>query len=350
MRYVFLSTGSWERNPSMIRLRELGRELVARGVDVVYAVDDVPFNRSPGLGVDARATVVYSRAAGLAQLRARRRTIRQLRPDFVHVLNPSPKTCAALWGTRVRVVGDWDEWPALRPGSLPRRALARYLDRWMRRRPVVTLVSSKYMRDEFRARHGLDAVYLPYAAYMSDAVAGHSPFDRPTAVYMGALYPAYDHDVLFHAARVLKQRGQTPPITFIGDGPDIEKWRAFVRDHGLSNVTVKGYVSDDDRYLHLRHAHVLLFPIRTNPVNLARCPAKTFAYAQARRPVITCRVGEVPEVLGDAPTYIDPEPAPFADAIARAMSHDQPDVDYGVERQNWSARADVLLEALERIG
>src|SRR5215218_8596112 len=115
MRYVFLSSGSWERNPSMIRLRELGRELIARDVDVAYAVDDLPFNRTAGLNVHPKAEVAYSKASGLGQIRARRRTVRQLRPDFVHILDPSAKTCAAVWGTRARVVGDWDEWPALRP-------------------------------------------------------------------------------------------------------------------------------------------------------------------------------------------------------------------------------------------
>jgi len=37
-------------------------------------------------------------------------------------------------------------------------------------------------------------------------------------------------------------------------------------------------------------------------------------------------------------------------AIERAMSADQPDVDYGVERQNWGARAETLLEAIGRVG
>jgi glycosyltransferase involved in cell wall biosynthesis len=108
-------------------------------------------------------------------------------------------------------------------------------------------------------------------------------------------------------------------------------------------------VSDDQRWLHLRNAHVLLFPIRSNPINLARCPAKTFAYAQARRPVITCRVGEVPEVLEDAPTYVAPTPEAFADAIESAMKQNLPDVDYGVEKHNWGARAEKLLDALDAI-
>jgi glycosyltransferase involved in cell wall biosynthesis len=349
MRYTFFNAGSWERNPSMMRLRELGRELIARGVDVTYAVDDYEYNRKH-LDLDPKANVVFSaRPRGLAQWPSRRRTLKTLRSDFVHILNPSPRTCAGLWGSRLRVVGDWDEWPVLRSGPLAHRLIQRYLDHWMRHRPVLTVVASKYMTQQFRRRYGMDSLYLPYATYISKMPTGPSPFDRPTAVSMGAFFTTYDHDILFNAARLLKASGKLPPMTFIGAGPDWQRWRAFVQKHQLDNVELKGYVDDDQRWLCLRNAHVLLFPIRANPINLARCPAKTFAYAQARRPVITNRVGEVPEVFAERATYIDPTPEAFATAIAEVMQRPQPDVDYGLEQHNWSARADTLLAALNSL-
>ena len=333
----------------MVRVRALGKHMLDRGVDVTYAVDDYPFNRTPALDVDPRAGVVFSRAAGLGQLWSRRRTLRRVRPDFVHAINPAPKTCAALWGSRLRMVADWEEWPVRRPDPGMNRMLARYLDRWFRNRGVLNVVSSAYMRDEFRARYGIEAAYIPYAAYIDDRPETASPFAARTAVYMGFLGTDYDHDIVFHAGRVLKATGRPHPIAVIGGGPELERWRAFVAEHKLDHVSVKGYVSDDDRWRHLRHAHVLLFPIRPTVVNLSRCPSKSYAYAQARRPVITCRVGEVPPVLGERATYAEPTPEAFAEAIDRHMVQDLPDVDYGIERHNWAARADALMEALGRI-
>ena len=35
MRYVFFSTGSWEKSASMVRFRELGNQFMIRGVDVL---------------------------------------------------------------------------------------------------------------------------------------------------------------------------------------------------------------------------------------------------------------------------------------------------------------------------
>src|SRR5437660_3258837 len=104
MHYVFFSTGSWEGNASMVRPREIGRQMIARGIDVSYAVDDNDYNRTK-LNVDPRANVVYTSKLGkFSQVLSRRRTLDDLKPDFVHVLNPAPKTCATLWGTRFKVV------------------------------------------------------------------------------------------------------------------------------------------------------------------------------------------------------------------------------------------------------
>ena len=348
MRYCFFTTGNWEANASLVRVRELGRELIGRGVEVSYVVDDVPYNRAK-LDLHPNSEVAYaSRPGGRGQFRRRRAAIASLRPDFVHVLNPYVKAVLTLRGTRWPLVIDWDEWPARRARRGLQSLVEWWMSRWMRRRAVLVVVASRYMQDDLKNRLGIQSVYIPYAAYLQPHVDGASPFERPTAVYMGNLYASYDHDLIFEAARLLKARGLEPPIRFMGHGPDEGLWRDYVRGHGLSNVTLAGFVKGEELWRSLRHAHVLLFPIRPSVVNLSRCPSKTFAYAQARRPVITNRVGEVEAVLGGRAEYIDVTPEAFADAIGRAMrSPVLPDVDYGVERHHWGARADELMRALD---
>lgn len=347
MHYCFLTTGSWQHNASLVRLREFGREMIARRIQVSYLVDDLPYNREH-LAVEPKARAVHvPDPNSVSQFKSRRRLLREIAPDFVHVLNPYVKAYLTLAPTSWKVVGDWDEWPARRPLPWHRHLREMFLDRWLRNRAALRVVASRYLQDQFRARFGQESVYIPYAAYLEPRDDGRSPFDRPTAVYMGNLYPAYDHDLIFDAAGILERRGIEPAMLVMGGGPDLEKWREFVRANGLSNVEVPGFVSGEDLWRRLRHAHVLLFPMRENILNLCRCPSKTFAYAQARRPVITNRVGEIPAVLGDRAEYVATTPEAFADAIERAMKTPSlPDVDHGVERQNWSARTDELLAAL----
>ena len=335
----------------MVRMRELGNEFIARGHRVTYLVDDVPYNREK-LNVSPRAQVVYvTKPSSIAQIGERRRLIKQINADFVHVLNPSVKAFLALAGTHHKVVGDWDEWPARR-GQLGWSRLARekFLDRWLRNRSTLLVVASRYLQRQFKEQFNLDAAYIPYATYLQQSPDGDSPHAEPAAVYMGSFYPIYDHDLLLEAALLLKQRGLTPTITLVGDGEDMPKMREFVAKHDLRNVHLAGYQSGENLWRHLRHARILLFPIRETLLNLCRCPSKTFAYVQAKRPVIANKVGEVAEVLGDKGTYVEPTPQGFADAIERAMSSPatDADVEYDLTNLTWSARADALLAELNK--
>ena len=351
MHYAFFTTGSWEGNASLVRLRELGKEMIARGIRVSYLVDDVPYNRSGKLDLHPDARVAFvPEPKKFSQFKSRRRILRELKPDFVHVLNPYVKALLTLAPTRWNVVGDWDEWPARRPHKPVRKIVEAYLDRWLRNRAKLRVVASKYLQRQFKEQFGLDSVYIPYATYLQDFPDVASPFAEPTAVYMGNFFPAYDHDLIFDAARILKGQGKQPHMQFLGGGPDLENWRSFAREHDLKNVSIPGFLTGEELWRHLRHAHVLLFPIRENLLNLCRCPSKTFAYAQARRPVIANRVGEIPSVLEEKAHYVDATPEAFAAAIMSAFQQQKlPDVDYGVERHNWSARTDELLAALGRM-
>src|SRR4051812_21624587 len=338
MHFSFLTMGSWEGNENFLRCRELGRELIERGFDVSYIVNDFPFHHT-SLRLHPKAKVAFvSPTSGVGELSARRRVIDELKPDVVHILNPSVKAMLAVIGRpKLKVIGDWDMWHARREMPLARGTLERYADRWHRRRSDLVVVGAKYLQDEFR-KLGTESVYIPYATYLQKHPETTSPFDAPTAVYMGILYPNYDYSVIFDAAMILKRRGVEPRITFVGKGPELEKWRQFVRENDLKFVKLIGYQPEDVMWQHLRHARVNLFPIRPSLSNLCRCPAKTYAYAEARRPIITSRVGEVPPVLGENAVYVDQSAEAFADALQALLDEkaDVADVDYDLAAQSWS--------------
>lgn len=349
MHYCFLTSGNQENNASFVRLRELGSQMVARGIRVSYVVDDFEANRTRlRLHPDAAVQVV-SQFRGLGQFRARRRAIESIRPDYVHILNAAAKSVFSVRALRgPRLVCDWDEWPTQRDFPFFRLMLERYLDRWCRKNAFLRVVASRYMQEQFR-KLGSEATYLPYATYLSHHEDGVSPLATPTLIYMGNLWPEFDHDLLLEAARILKGRGKSPRIEVLGDGPERARCESIIREHGLDNVVLAGFLTGDELWRRLRHAHALAFPIRPKSVNLSRCPSKTFAYAQTQRPILACRVGEVAEVLQDNATYVEPDGAAWAEAIDRVMSAPAlPDRDYHIEQHNWSERTDRLLDALAR--
>jgi glycosyltransferase involved in cell wall biosynthesis len=347
MRYCFFASGPYRENPSLVRALCLGKELAGRGVDVCYVADDIPENRRPGV-FDARATIAYvTKPRSSSQFLARRRAIASLSPDYVHVIDMAPKTFLGLVGSKWKVVADYDEWPAGRPHPFLRRKWEEFLERWSNRRAARVIVCSRYLQDRFEQRHGRRPAYIPYATHLEEHADADSPFAEPTAVYMGTFSKPYDLDLLFHAAKLLAERKQKPRMCFMGTGPQFELWKAFLVEHQLDNVELTGRLTGVELWRRLRHSHVLLFPIRPSVPNLSRCPSKTYSYAQARRPVIVNRTGEIPTVLGDLATYVECTPESFAEAIGHAMrSPVLPDVDYHVEHQNWGVRAERLLELL----
>jgi len=248
------------------------------------------------------------------------------------------------------VVGLWDEPLIMYPLTGVAKLQQRFWNRWLLQRAWLKVVATRYLQQEFARRWGVDTVYLPHVTYLKDHAAdGSPPFDGPAAVYLGNFFPAWDHDLVFEAARLLKVRGRTPPIYIVGDGPDRPKWEAFIREHGLTNVHLTGFLGGDDLWRHLRHADVLLFTMRPTVLNVSRCSSKLFAYAQAGRPVIANRVGEAPEVLGEHAHYIEPTAEAFAEAIDEFTSGPRaPDVAYDLDQISPALRAGQLLDAIRR--
>lgn len=350
MRYGFLTFGALN-NAGYIRARELGRALLDCGVEVAYIAADLPENRGV---LDARADIRFVKHGhSPACFIERRRAIRSLNLDYLEVFNDqNGQTWLTLLGLRLpKLVGMWDE-AAIFKDELPwvKRKLISYWDGWFRRHATLRLTSTREHQRLWALAHAEPIVYMPHACYLSHYSEGISPYKQKTAVYMGIFYSCWDQDLIFDAFLLLKQQGLTPSLCLIGTGPDVPKWQAFIREHGLDNITFAGYISGESLWQHLRHAQVLLFPMRPTLLNKTRCPSKTLAYAQARRPVVTCKVGEVAEMLGDKAIYVEPTPEGFAGGIRHAMENQSlPDVEYDLEQHTWAKRAADLLLELKRV-
>lgn len=351
MRVCFTTYGPWQGNAGLLRPKGLGAALIESGVQVTYLVDDMPANRGD-LGLHPGARIAFvPRSRSVSQLVTRRRALRAVGADVVHLLNPHAKSLAAVAGMgRVQILADWDEPPVLRPFGMARLWLERGLDFWLRHRADHHVACTRWLQERFRLLYGLDVPYIPHGTYLppfAAVSASASPFAEPTAVYLGTFLPQWDHDIVFEAARLLAAEGRRPAIAFVGNGPDRARWESFCDRHGLGNVRFLGWMEQAVLERHLAHAHVALFPIRDSELNRARCPSKLFAYAQAGRPVITNRIGEVPEILGDGATYVEPTPRAFAAALTEAMIRsDLPDVDFRAERHSYADRAERLLAVL----
>lgn len=310
---------------------------------------DTAENRNASLpeGVD----LALSSTGTIDYVKTLRHYCRRWRPDYVHFLNPSRK--AALFRIRepgAKMIGDWEDWHVhLQLPTIQRTAVAA-LDAFNRKTTQLRITCSQWLQSEFQRRGLANVEYIPYGVSVREQVdSNYSPFTEKTAVFMGAINVHWDLDILFDAMRILALRGKHPKLEVIGKGPELERWQHFAAQNNLPNITFAGYLADESMEQHLRSAHVLLFPIRPTAWNRARCPYKAFLYAAAKRPIITCKVGEVAALLGDRATYVEPDPASFACGIEHAMAQSYTaEVNYCLEEHAWDKRADQFIDFIAR--
>jgi len=346
LRYLFVSTGDLKQNSSFMRLRELGRCLHEYGVDVHYIVDQSFFNDALPSQLSYAHVHRVTGIGRIGRLIDRRRVIDRINPNIVHILNPQISNSATILGCRRFVVVDWDEMLSARMAKVSAAMVSRLCEHWCRRRADLTVVASRHMQKLFREQYGVKSLYLPYATYVEPLGDGEPPTVGPTVAYLGNFHADGDHDILIDAWQELGQGLRVPSLHMLGGGVGLNSVRTQVVQRGLGNVHVHGFRPWPEVWRYLRHADLLIFPIRDSLANRMRCPAKIFAYMQAGRPIITNRVGEVAEALGNRATYVEPTPTAFAAAVREAFQRPSCTVDYDVAKHQWSARARLLLDAV----
>ena len=125
-------------------------------------------------------------------------------------------------------------------------------------------------------------------------------------VWTGRLQPGYGVMELIDLGAALVSRRARCLLMLVGGGPELEEARAAVRQRGLERyVVLPGPQSLPDLQAYLRIATAFVLPFSPTRQNLFRCPTKLFQYIAHNRPIVTNRVGEVGEALGDAGFYCE---------------------------------------------
>ena len=180
-----------------------------------------------------------------------------------------------------------------------------------------------------------------------EAGSSGEPARRPFVLCVGGLNNLDGGDRVLAAAHLLRRRLPDLRILVAGCQHEEQMSRGAAE---LPNITLLGYVTSDRLALYMRDAVALLFPTRYETFGLAAAEAMA-----AGTPVVTCRSTAIPEVVGDAAIYVDPDqPESIVEAMAAIRSESGLRGDLvcrGRQRAQaytWSACVARLQQALER--
>ncbi len=150
--------------------------------------------------------------------------------------------------------------------------------------------------------------------------------DATDLIFMGELRPVKGIDVLIEALALLRQGGRAVTATLVGDGPDRDALQTQVSTLGLTDsVHFKPAMPG---YLALTLGRIMVVPSRAESL-----PYVVLEAAAGGKPLITTKVGGIPEIYGPQSNSLIPplDSAILAKAIAQALNH--PDELAAVTRQ-----------------
>src|SRR5262249_3581419 len=129
-------------------------------------------------------------------------------------------------------------------------------------------------------------------------------------------------DTLIDACALLRDRGVRFHLRLIGDGPQRDELRTQVTRLGLDgHVELPGPMPQEDVARALRDCHVFVMPCRRDRTgDMDGIPTVFMEALASGRPVVSCAVSGVPELVRDGETglLVPPDaPAPLADAGQR---------------------------------
>jgi glycosyltransferase involved in cell wall biosynthesis len=257
--------------------------------------------------------------------------------------------------------------------SLPTRSLAPRWLRFVSRRALGVVVISRHLAEDCRAL-GISAEALCVAPDAVDrrlaerrVEVGEArrrlglPREAFIAAYtghFGRFYAWKGLDTVLRAAQIL------PDILFVlvgGSKAEVDEVAASVRELGLSNVRLPGWVPPGDVADYLAAANVLLLPNSARSVLSARhtSPMKAFEYMAAGKPIVASDLPSLREIYDqgvDALLVPPDDPGAIACAIERLLR----DTGLGerlsaaarekAKRSTWEARAEVIVEFARRRG
>ncbi len=175
---------------------------------------------------------------------------------------------------------------------------------------------------------------------------GPRPLDGPYALYVGATEPSKNLALLLDAWAETSPGGLS--LVFVGQPGQYHSTLQMRADKLGGRVIVRGRVDHDELEAWYRDASVFMFPSRTEGFGFPPLEAM-----QRSVPVVSSNCGSLPEVLGDAALYHDPDDAlalrQLVEDLANNRDLRQRQIDLGLARAaryRWDVAAEKTAQLI----
>lgn len=352
----FVTTGDIKTLATAKRALGMARPLARIGWKVFILMEDTEENRHRtdmecGDAADVR---FFPRLPALKEAKAKSEMIREIKPDFVYLCSFVARNIVSVPKGCRKIVEHSELLSGIRDYTRLRRIWAYATEYWSVLYADGLVNASKYLQDVYAkrsrkmGRSKLPMLYHPYA-YSKDVIhvkhiervgefAKYS--GRKVFVFLGSVTRAYGAYTMIDA--VGKAKDTHPEIILLmpGRSAQYNEIVDYVRERGLGEwVVMPGFIAEEEISTYFSLADYFVSPMNDTVQDWARCPSKLYMYLPYRKPVVTCRIGENFQVLGDEGTYYEPSSSEsMAESMQALIESGKTTIAVNPEEHSWDWR------------
>lgn len=219
------------------------------------------------------------------------------------------------------------------------------------------LNASKYLEAVYKKyarlllRGSMPMLYFPYAYNRAVCIEDDNCarlFNKDKRdrvfVFLGSLTINYGAMIMVKAFEKVSQENKHAKLLLCGKGPAYEQVCEYIKNKNLDNtVFAIGYIDEEDIPGYFTLADAFISPMNNTIQDKARCPSKLYMYLPYKKPIITCKIGEPFETLGDRGVYFEPSDSDsLADVVIDLCRKDCFNLDINPLLYEWTMRAKEL--------
>ncbi len=361
---AFVTTGDIEKIATSKRAFGMAHPLMDLGYRVTIVLEDTPNNRIRAELEAPRAEFAWFKSAKtFAELKAKRKILRDLAPDVVYVGSYGFRNMVAPFAPcRATYLVEHSELASAIKNRSKMRNLIDFtlekLSTWVFDGQVC---ASRYLENYIKERLGKSrqnrVIYSPYAyshaSLLGEGAAQVSASDTKKILYMGTLARNYGILDILSAFKTLSKDRDDITLVVLGSGRDADAARESAKELGIdAKVDFRGYVKEEELPSYLSQADTFVAPLFPTIQDIARCPSKMFMYLPFEKPVVTTKIGEAEEFFGEEyEFYFEPG---SADGMAQKLElavygSDNWSPGWIAADHEWTARAATFDDWLKSI-
>lgn len=351
-KICFVTTGDIKNIATAKRALGMANPLQALGWEVHILLEDAAENRHRvALECNTFIHVHYFKMGTARQeIRQKNEFIRKIQPDFVYLCAFVIRNIVSV-PTGCKILTEHSEMQSRMDNSLLKEWRFRLTEYFSIFYSDGLLNASQYLQKVYAQRCKRFGVkkpmlYFPYAYHRKICVPSNKPIPftkQPSDrffLFMGSLAMNYGCFTMVHAFEKLRTIDPSLKLLLIGKGRAYQDVLAYIKAQGLEDtIHTTGYIEEEEIPAYFSHADAFLSPMNDTPQDWARCPSKLYMYMPYQKPIITCRIGEPCEVLGEEGIYFKPSDVDsLVDAILRLAEQDQWTLDINSLEHEWEYR------------